>query len=148
MPHLIIQCRAENGAEFSSAASQLISEYIPQSAFAVLEPSIAYAASSASVSYSNVEVLIYSAFLATSIPAWFNSAIPSAYSTQLFQLEKDISSLRAAATQAAGATTPVVVVVPVTTTNSAGSTFTTSVSSTSFPATTTATVTSGTITTR
>jgi hypothetical protein len=72
MFHLITQCKASNGAEFSAAASELISEYIPQSAFAVLEPSIAVAASRVSISYSNVESLIYSAFLATSIPAWFN----------------------------------------------------------------------------
>jgi hypothetical protein len=148
MSHLITQCRVSNGAEFSAAASQLISDYIPQSAFAILESSIAIAASSASVSYKNVESLIYSAFLAPNIPAWFNSAIPSAYSTQLFQLEADISSLRAAATQAAGATTPVVVIIPVTTTDSTGSTFTTSVASTSFPAAATATVTKGTITIR
>lgn len=148
MSHLITHRRAGPGSEFSAAASQLISNYIPQSALNVLQPGVAAAASSASVSYSNVEILIYSAFLASSIPAWFNSAIPSAYSTQLFQLEADISSLRSGIYATAAATTPVVVVVPVTTTNSAGSTFTTSVASTSFPATTTSTVTTGTVTTR
>src|SRR5450432_3100256 len=117
--------RADGGTQFSVAASQLISQYVPQSAYAVLAPSVQVAASSASVSYSDVQSLFYSALLATSVPGWFNSAIPSAYSQQFQSLEGDISSLRAAITSAqATAVVTIPAYVPVTTTNSAGSTFT------------------------
>jgi hypothetical protein len=110
--------QATDAAQFTAAADQLISQYIPASAITALESAVSSAASAASVS-GNALALIYDELLATSMDGWFSSAIPSAMSTQIAALESDINALRAKPT--AGGVTVVVI----TTTNSAGSTFTT-----------------------
>ena len=71
--------------------------------------------------------LIYDALLASSIPSWFATAVPTVYSSQIAALEVDISALRGPASTPGGALVPVVV--PLTTTNPAGSTYTTTVTS-------------------
>jgi len=135
--------QATNGAQFSSAANQLISSYVGPGAFAPLAPAIQSAASAASVSYSDIQSLVYSALEADPVPAWFTSAIPSAYQSNIAALESGISALRGAAI---APTAIVPVVIAITTTDSAGSTFTTSVSTsaTGSVATSTATISSGT----
>lgn len=145
-----IQRRQDGGgAQFTAAASQLVSVYVPQSVFAVIGPSVQAAASSASVTYSDVQSLIYSALLATSVPDWFNSAIPSAYSQQFQSLEDDISELRAGVTALqATATAGFPVVIAITTTDATGGTFTTSVTTTEAPGgTVTGTITTGALST-
>ena len=118
--------QATDGAQFTSAASELISKYIPSAALPALESSVSSAASVAKVT-GEAKSLIYDALLASNIPGWFASAVPSAYTSQIAALEGDISALRGPASSSGGGLVPVVV--PVTTTNSAGSTYTTSVTS-------------------
>jgi hypothetical protein len=124
--------QATNAAQFTSAADQLISQYIPSTALPALESAVSSAASAASVAGDPLS-LIYDGLLAISMPGWFSSAIPSGMSTQIAALESNINALRA--TSPAGGVTVVVI----TTTNAAGSTFTTS----STISTTTITTTSG-----
>lgn len=120
---------------FTAAADQLISSYVPPDILSSIIGDVQSAASGASVSYSDPTSLAYSALLATSIPSWFTSAIPTQYSVQFASLEADISSLRNLVSQAPGATP---VVVPVTSTDSNGHTIITSVTSTVVAVTTTA----------
>lgn len=128
--------QAADASKFTSAADQLISQYVPSTALPALESAVSSAASAASVSGSPLS-LIYEELLATSMPGWFSSAIPKDMSTQIFALESKISSLRAKAT--AGGVTVIVI----TTTDSAGSTVTSS-STLTIPSTTvTSTTTSG-----
>ena len=94
-------------AQFTSAAEQLISQYIPSTALEVLEASVSSAASVGHIAGSPMS-LIYDALLAISVPAWFPSAVPSEYSTQLAALEGKISSLRAGTSSVTG---PAIVVV-------------------------------------
>jgi len=128
--------QATNAAQFTSAADQLISQYIPSTALPALESAVSVAASAASVAGSPLS-LIYDGLLAISMPGWFSSAIPSDMSTQIFALESKISALRATST--AGGITVIVI----TTTNLAGSTITTSTTSTVPSTTVTSTTTSG-----
>jgi hypothetical protein len=67
--------QATNDAQFTSAAVALISQYIPSDILPVLESKVSSAASAAHVAGSP-QSLIYNAFLAISMPAWFESAIP------------------------------------------------------------------------
>ena len=108
--------------QFSQAASQLISSYVPQSALVVLGADVQIAASSAHVSYDDPQSLLYSCLMASSPPSWFTSAIPSAYSTQIAALESDISTLRGTVSAVAPGQTIAPVVVPVTATISTGQT--------------------------
>jgi hypothetical protein len=116
--------QATDAAQFTSAADELISEYLPSTALTALESVFSSAASAASVT-GDGKSLIYEALLASSVPGWFASAVPSAWSTQIAALESNINALRPSASSGA---TPVVIAV--TTTDSKGSTFTTSVTST------------------
>jgi hypothetical protein len=125
--------QATDAAQFTSAADQLISQYIPSTALPVLESAVSSAAKAASVTGDPLS-LIYDGLLAASIPGWFSSAIPSAWSTQIAALESNINALRAKST-------PTVIVI--TTTNSVGSTITTSSTSTIPSTTVTSTTTSG-----
>jgi hypothetical protein len=116
--------QATDGAQFTSAANELVSKYLPSNILPALESSVSVAASAASVT-GDASSLLYSALLASSIPAWFASAVPAAYTSQIAALEGDISALRGpASTSGSGGLIPVVVAI--TTTNSAGSTYTTS----------------------
>ncbi|KAE9376822.1 hypothetical protein N431DRAFT_436063 [Stipitochalara longipes BDJ] len=126
--------QATDAAQFTAAAEQLISEYIPSTALPALESAVSSAASAASVTGDPLS-LIYDGLLAQSLPGWFSSAIPSGIATQIAALESNINALRAPST--AGSVTVVII----TTTNSKGSTVTTS--STSTLATVTVTTTSG-----
>jgi len=53
--------RQATGAQFTSAANELISSYVAPGAFAPLEPAIVSAASAAGVSFSDIQSLVYSA---------------------------------------------------------------------------------------
>ncbi len=121
--------QATNAAQFTSAANQLISQYIPSSALPAFESAVISAAAAASVT-GDPKSLIYEALLAGSTPEWFAAAVPAGYSTQIAALESNIDALRASPTPG-GSVVPVVV--PVTTTDSAGSTITTSVTTTGSP---------------
>jgi hypothetical protein len=118
--------QATDGAQFTSAANELVSKYIPSGDLSALESSVSSAASVAKVT-GDAKSLIYDALLSSSIPGWFASAVPAGYSSQIAALEGDISALRGPASTSGGGFVPVVV--PVTTTDSAGSTYTTSVTS-------------------
>ncbi|ROW02472.1 hypothetical protein VMCG_06040 [Cytospora schulzeri] len=77
---------------FHVNASSLISEYIPTDIFSQL------AASAAAASVTEAEVptsLVYSALEDTSLPSWFQSAVPVTYSAQMATLEAQINDLRA-----------------------------------------------------
>jgi hypothetical protein len=130
--------QATNAAQFTSAADQLISEYIPSTALSVLEAAVSSAASAASVT-GDPKSLVYDGLLAISMPGWFSSAIPSAWATQIAALESNINALRAPSSVGGGGP----IVIAITTTNSAGSTITTSVTSTGPASTVTTTTTSG-----
>ena len=134
--------QATDPAQFTSAASQLISKYIPSAALPELESSVSSAASVARVT-GEAKSLIYDALLASSIPGWFVSGVPAGFSSQIAALEGDISALRGPASTPGGGLVPVVIAV--TTTNSAGSTYTTS--STNSVAATTVTSTTGVVST-
>lgn len=125
-----------DAGQFTSAADQLISSYIPTTVLPVLESAVSSAASAASVSGVAAD-LLFSALAASSIPGWFQSAIPAAYSTQIGALEGDISALKATPIAVTTSTATVPVVTVITTTDSAGSTITTS--SISLPTSVTAT---------
>ncbi|KAK0115145.1 hypothetical protein ONS96_013611 [Cadophora gregata f. sp. sojae] len=119
--------QATDGAQFTSAASQVIEQYIPSSVLPGLESAVSSAAAAASVT-GDAKSLLYEAILAQSAPAWLASAIPTEYSSQFAALEGSIEVLRPTAASPGGGIIPVVV--PVTTTDSDGNTITTS--STSF----------------
>ncbi|KAF2804818.1 uncharacterized protein BDZ99DRAFT_480839 [Mytilinidion resinicola] len=75
-------------AEFSSAAAQLISLYLPAS----VQSAIASAASAASVTGDPASV-VEAAFTASATPAWF-AALPTQYASNVDALESAISQLR------------------------------------------------------
>ncbi|KAF2430545.1 hypothetical protein EJ08DRAFT_734057 [Tothia fuscella] len=81
-------------SKFSSAASHLLSLYIPTSVL----PALASAASSHSLTFPTSEIysLLNSAFTATTTPDWF-TAIPTQYSSNIHSLESRIEELRGAA---------------------------------------------------
>lgn len=72
--------QATDAAQFTSAANQLISQYIPATALPALESAVSSAASAASVTGEPLS-LIYEALLANGVPGWFSSAIPSGKNT-------------------------------------------------------------------
>lgn len=129
------QRQVTDAAQFTSVADELISQYIPSTAFPLLESAIAPAASIASVQGSDAKSLIYSAIKATSVPDWFASAIPTEWAAEVSALEAEVSALQP--------TPPTETVVPVvtvyTSTDSAGSMFTSTITST--PALISATIT-------
>ncbi|KUJ20254.1 uncharacterized protein LY89DRAFT_779047 [Mollisia scopiformis] len=137
-----VKRQATDAAQFTSAADQLISQYIPSTALPALESAISSAASVAQITGEPLS-LIYEALLSSSIPGWFSSAVPSAYSTQIAALESNINALRVTSTPG-GPLLPVATVV--TTTNSAGSAITTTLSPSSTGPSSSATVTSTSIT--
>ncbi|KAH7403626.1 hypothetical protein BKA64DRAFT_457107 [Cadophora sp. MPI-SDFR-AT-0126] len=119
--------QATDGAQFTSAASQVIEQYIPSTVLPGLESAVSSAAAAASVT-GNAKSLLYEAILAQSPPAWLASAIPAEYSSQFAALEGSIEVLRPTAASPGGGIIPVIV--PVTTTDSDGNTITTSTLST------------------
>lgn len=122
--------QATNGEQFTAAANQLISAYIPSSALPALQSAISSAANAAKVT-GDPSSIINSALLATELPEWFMSAVPSAYSSQLAALESNIDALRGTVGL------PVVpIVIATTTTDSDGKTVV-STYTTSGPASTT-----------
>ena len=134
--------QATDAAQFTSAADQLISEYIPSTALPAFESAVSSAASAAKIT-GDAQSLLYGALLASSIPGWFASGVPSEYSAQIAALESDISALRGPPTSAASGAGVVVI----TTTNSAGSTITSTETSMSASGTVTTTTTSGVVAT-
>jgi hypothetical protein len=116
--------QATNGAQFSSAANQLVSAYIPSTALPALESAISEGAAKASVT-GDAKSLIHSALLGGELPDWFVSAVPVEYSTQIDALESNINALRGTV----GATL-IPVVIAVTTTDSDGNTVTSSITTT------------------
>lgn len=147
--------QATDAAQFTSAADQLISQYLPSTALPALESAVSSAASAAQVSGDPLS-LIYEALLSSSVPGWFSSAIPSgknslplsmhnnratgyvvkdsriiahirflAWSTQIAALESNINALRASSTPGGPILSASNVI---TTTNSAGSTITSTIS--------------------
>jgi len=117
--------QATNGQQFTDAAGQLIDAYVPTAVLPGFASIISEAASKASVT-GDVVAIIKSALLENDVPAWFTSAIPSAWSSQFAALESGIDALRGTV----GATDLVPFVVAVTTTDSAGNTITTDVTTT------------------
>jgi hypothetical protein len=105
-------------SDFTSAADELISSYIPEDKFKVMTESLGPAAESASVT-GDISSIIFSALNATDPPSWFEDAIPTQFKEEVSALESAIDNLR-----------PVETVVEVTTTNSDGSTVTTDMSTT------------------
>lgn len=71
--------QATDAAQFTAAADQLISQYLPSTALPALESAVRSAASAASVSGDSLS-LIYEALLSSSIPGWFSSAVPAGMS--------------------------------------------------------------------
>jgi hydroxymethylglutaryl-CoA reductase len=110
--------RRDAASDFSLAAGDLISSYIPSDKWSALTASVGPAASSASVT-GDITSVIYSALMATDPPQWFENAIPAEFKEEVSALESAIDDLR-----------PVETVVQVTTTDSNGSTVTTEVSTT------------------
>ncbi|PVH72930.1 hypothetical protein DL98DRAFT_659734 [Cadophora sp. DSE1049] len=119
--------QATDGAQFTSAASQIIEQYIPSTVLPGLESAVSSAAAAASVT-GDAKSLLYEAILAQSAPAWLASAIPAEYSSQFAALEGSIEVLRPTAASPGGGIIPAIV--PVTTTDSDGNTITTSTLST------------------
>ncbi|CAK7564058.1 MAG: hypothetical protein SEPTF4163_001941 [Sporothrix epigloea] len=116
-------------------AASLISIYVPSAVYSQLTASVASAASAASVT-GDPASLFLSAVLATPPPAWFSSAVPTYFSSNIVALESALSTLRDAgflttATNTAATTSSTSETLVVTqTTNSHGSTVTTSYTST------------------
>ena len=108
--------QATNGEQFTSAANQLISAYLPSSVLPELEVAVSVGASAASIT-GDVKSILQSALLESKIPDWFASVVPSAYSSNIRALESNINELRGTV----GA--PLVpVVIATTTTDSDGNT--------------------------
>jgi len=84
--------QATNPAQFSSAAEQLISLYIPQSVAVPLGVAIQSAASTAGVT-GDINSIVQSALTAATPPA-FLSAVPTQYKPNIVSLESAISALR------------------------------------------------------
>ncbi|KAK1996844.1 hypothetical protein LX36DRAFT_712086 [Colletotrichum falcatum] len=126
--------QASDAPAFTQAADALISAYIPEGQWSSLTSAFGSAASAAGVT-GDVKSYVFSVLKATSTPAWFLAAIPTAYVSQYAALESAIESLR----PTADAGTPVPTVIAVTTTDSEGNTITTSLSATITPVPTTIT---------
>ncbi|MCJ1373232.1 hypothetical protein MMC20_004460 [Loxospora ochrophaea] len=125
-----------DAADFSSAASQLISQYIPQSILPNIGIAIQSAASAASIT-GDINSIVQSVFTAKTPPA-FVTALPSSYQSDILKVESAISSLRGTtptilptnvtdlaptATVNGSASLPNVTLITVNMTDSAGSTF-------------------------
>ncbi|KAI9850406.1 MAG: hypothetical protein M1830_007027 [Pleopsidium flavum] len=108
---------ASISAQFSSAANQIISLYIPQSLAVPFGVAIQSAASAASVT-GDINSIVESALTAETPPP-FLTAIPTVYQSNLMSLESAISALRGAANTGISGAARVT-----TATDSAGSTFT------------------------
>jgi hypothetical protein len=117
------QASITNAAEFSSAASQLISLYLPSS----VQSALALVASEAGSITTDISAAVESALTATSPPPWLN-AVPAEYSSNIASLESAVSALYSYASEGSIPNAPYVV-----TTTSGGSV----VVSTSMPASTT-----------
>lgn len=89
------------GTKFTSAANDLISDYVPTAVIDEWEAPIMSAAAENSVSGEYSEIL-YSALQASEKPDWFESAIPSQYEEQYAALTSGVEEIRSAATEAAG----------------------------------------------
>ncbi|KAB5580752.1 hypothetical protein GE09DRAFT_1279611 [Coniochaeta sp. 2T2.1] len=88
--------RQAHPTAFPPAASALISSYIPAPIYSSLSAAVSSAAAAAHVT-GDANSLIYSILLAedaSSLPAWFVSAVPSGYGAQLSSLTAAIGSLR------------------------------------------------------
>ncbi|CAK7267611.1 hypothetical protein SEPCBS119000_002642 [Sporothrix epigloea] len=125
-----------DNAQLQNEAASLISIYVPSAVYSQLTASVASAASAASVT-GDPASLFLSAVLATPPPAWFTSAVPTYYSSNIIALESALSTLRDAGfittdtkTATATATSTGETLVTAQTTNSHGSTITTSYTST------------------
>lgn len=80
---------------FHVSASSLISKFVPTEVFSELAASVASAASAASITGAEDPTsLVYSILEDSSLPPWFQAAVPVTYSTQLATLEAQISNLR------------------------------------------------------
>ncbi|KAB5536587.1 hypothetical protein GE09DRAFT_1290880 [Coniochaeta sp. 2T2.1] len=86
--------RQAHPTAFPPAATALISAYIPAPVYSSLSAAVSSAAAAAHVT-GDANSLIYSVLVdASSLPAWFVSAVPSGYSDQLSSLTAAIGSLR------------------------------------------------------
>jgi len=94
------QAEEIGGAKFTSAANELISDYVPTAVIDEWEQPIMSAASENSVSGEYTEIL-YSALQASQVPGWFESAVPSQYEEQYAALTSGIEEIRGAATDVA-----------------------------------------------
>lgn len=112
---------SNSASEFSSAASQLISLYLPPSVQSAL---VSVASSAGGITTGDITAAVDSALTAVSPPAWL-TAVPSQYSANLVSLESAVSALRGYASAGSISGAPKVV----TSTGSGG----TVVVSTSFP---------------
>ncbi|CAK7203948.1 hypothetical protein SEUCBS139899_006698 [Sporothrix eucalyptigena] len=116
---------AANTPSLQDEAASLVSVYVPTAIYTQLTASVASAASAASVT-GDPAALFLSAILATPPPAWFTSAVPVYFSSNIAALESAVSTLRSNN----GATSTSETLVVTQTTNSLGSTVTTSYTST------------------
>ncbi|MCJ1364061.1 hypothetical protein MMC16_003170 [Acarospora aff. strigata] len=108
---------ASISAQFSSAANQLISLYIPQSLAVPFGIAVQSAASAASVT-GDINSIVESALTAATPPP-FLTALPTQYSSNLVSLESAISALRGVASTGISGAPRVTTV-----TDTAGSTYT------------------------
>jgi hypothetical protein len=108
--------QATNGEQFTNAANQLVSAYIPTSIYPQLISVASEAAAAASIT-GDVASLVNSAFLDKGLPDWLKTAIPSGWSSQIQALESGVDALR-------GTVGLVPFVVAVTTTDNNGATVT------------------------
>ncbi|KAI9819929.1 MAG: hypothetical protein M1827_006499 [Pycnora praestabilis] len=113
------QATSTNGAQFSSAANQLISLYLPESVLLPIGVAVQSAASAASVT-GDINSIVESALLAPTPPPYL-SAVPAQYQSNIAALESAINSLRLIASVGSISGAPYII----TTTDSAGSTFAT-----------------------
>ncbi|CAK7210713.1 hypothetical protein SCUCBS95973_000881 [Sporothrix curviconia] len=126
---------AANTPSLQDEAASLISVYVPSAVYTQLTASVASAASAASVT-GDPASLFLSAIIATPPPAWFTSAVPPYFSSNIAALESAVSTLRAAGFTTTGTSTGTSTstssetLVVTQTTNSLGSTVTTSYTST------------------
>ncbi|KAI9884634.1 MAG: U4/U6-U5 snRNP complex subunit prp31 [Watsoniomyces obsoletus] len=123
--------QATNPAEFSSAANQLVSIYVPISIAVPLGAAVQSAASANGVS-GDANAIFQEAIAASTLPAFF-SAVPSQYQPNLVSLNSAINALRGVAstgipgapviaTDPAGSVITTGTLNAVTTTNPAGTT--------------------------
>ena len=88
------------GEKFTNAANDLIENYVPTSVIEAWSAPIMSAASEAQVTGEYTDIL-YSAIRASSVPGWFESAVPTEFNEQYVALTSGVEELRGAATTAA-----------------------------------------------